>query len=103
MNYDGWVVISTKLDSKQLEKDLKNAERRLKQYEKEAQKLTEQKAKIQIEVDTYELEKADIKKATNETLMLAQTEEQVAYELDMEKMQLLFLQAARARALARAE
>ena len=43
---DGWVVIGTKLDTKQLEKHLKSSERQLRQYEKEAEKLTDKKAKV---------------------------------------------------------
>ena len=85
---DGWVIVGTKLDSNQLEKDLKNAEKRLRQYEKEAEKLTSQKAKIQIEVDAYGLEKDQIKESTEELLKLSQTEEQVKNVLSMEDMQL---------------
>lgn len=39
---DGWVTVGTKLDTKQLEKDIKSAERRLQQYEKEGEKLANQ-------------------------------------------------------------
>lgn len=48
---DGWVTIGAKLDSKQLEKDLKNEQSKLEKFEKEAEKLTQQKAKIDIEVE----------------------------------------------------
>ena len=44
---NGWVTIGTKLDTKQLEKDLKVAEGKLKQYEREGEKLATQKAKIE--------------------------------------------------------
>jgi hypothetical protein len=54
---DGWVTIGAKLDSKQLEKDLKNEQSKLEKFEKDAEKLTQQKidieAKIQIDEDAY--------------------------------------------------
>lgn len=50
-NADGWVTIGTRLDSKQLEKDLKNEEKKLSQFEKEAEKLTEQQLKIEAEIE----------------------------------------------------
>ena len=74
---DGWVIVGTKLDAKQLEKDLKNAERQLSQYEKEAEKLTETKAKVEVDLTEYEKQKKLIQDATDEALKLAQTEEQV--------------------------
>ena len=46
---DGWVTLGTKLDTKQLDKDLKESERKLKSYEREAEKLTTTKAKIEID------------------------------------------------------
>lgn len=85
---DGWVVIGTKLDSKQLEKDLKSAERRLQQYEKEAEKLTSQKAKIDLELSEYEKQKQLIQESTDKTLKKAQTEEQVNNVLNMENIEL---------------
>lgn len=53
---DGWVTIGTKLDTKQLEKDLNNAKRKLEQYEKEAERLTQQKIKINAEIEINENE-----------------------------------------------
>lgn len=85
---DGWVIVGTKLDTKQLEKDLKSAERQLSQYEREAEKLTKTKAKIEIDLQDYERQKQLIEESTNETLKLAQTEEQVNNVLEIEKMQL---------------
>lgn len=85
---DGWITIGTKLDSRQLERDLKDEERKLQQFEKEAEKLTSVKAKIEVEVQEYEKQKKAIEETTNEALKHAQTEEQVAYELEMEQMQL---------------
>ena len=48
---DGWVTIGTKLDSKQLEKDLKNEYKKLEQFEKDAEKLTTRKVKIEAEIE----------------------------------------------------
>ena len=48
---DGWITIGTKLDSKQLQRDLIKLENELKKYEKQAQKLTEQKAKIKTKIE----------------------------------------------------
>ena len=50
----GWVTIGTKLDTKQLEQDIKTAEKQLKEYNREGEKLTNQKVKI--EQDLTELE-----------------------------------------------
>ena len=63
---DGWVTIGTRLDSKQLDKDLKNEERRLREYEKEAEKLTTKKAKIEVEVEKYEEAKQKIDEINNQ-------------------------------------
>lgn len=85
---DGWVIVGTKLDSKQLEKDLKNAEKRLQQYERESEKLTKQKVKVEIDLQPYEEQKRLIKETTDEMLSKSQTEEQVKNVLEIEQMQL---------------
>ena len=85
---DGWVIIGTKLDSKQLEKDLKDAEKKLQQYERESEKLTKQKVKVEIDLQPYEEQKRLIKETTDEMLTKSQTEEQVKNVLEMEQMQL---------------
>lgn len=85
---DGWVIVGTKLDSKQLEKDLKNAERRLQQYEKEAEKLTKAKAKAEIDLQPYEEQKRIIQETTDEALKYAQSEQEVKKQLEIEKVQL---------------
>lgn len=48
---DGYVVIGTSLDSKQLDKDIAKAEKELQRYEKEAQRLTDTKAKLDIDTE----------------------------------------------------
>lgn len=84
----GKVIIGCRLDSKQLEKDLKYSEKELQKYEKEAEKLTEAKAKIDIDLQEYEKQKQLIQASTDETLKLAQTEEQVKNVLSLEKAEL---------------
>ena len=88
MNYDGWVIVGTKLDSKQLERDLKNAERRLQQYEREAEKLTKAKGKAELDLQPYEEQKRLIQQATDDVLQKAQTEQEVTRQLEIEKTQL---------------
>lgn len=85
---NGWITIGSKLDTKELEKDVKEAERRLRQFEKEGQKLSQQKAKIELDLEGYEKAKAEIQATTDKTLELAQTSEQVENVLQMEESQL---------------
>lgn len=51
MNADGWVVIDAKVNTEQLEKDLKDAEKQLEHFEKDTQKLTEKKVKLEAEIE----------------------------------------------------
>ena len=85
---DGWVIVGTKLDNKQLEKDLKNAEKRLQQYEKEAESLTKTKAKADIDLQSYEEQKRLIQEMTDEMNQYAQSEQEVTNNLNNEKIQL---------------
>ena len=71
---NGWVTIGTKLDKKQLEKDIKNAEKELQQYEKEAQKLTDQKAQLEA--------KSNIKEVTKEYQEAQQEVQRLKAEID---------------------
>ncbi|MBR2245678.1 MAG: hypothetical protein IJ880_01405 [Bacilli bacterium] len=73
-NTDGWVTIGFKGDTKQLEKDIQTEERRLKQFEKESEKLTQQKAKLQIDLEDYEKQKQLIEETTKQNMMFASTE-----------------------------
>lgn len=82
---DGWVKIGTALDNKQLEKDIKSAESKLKQFQREEEKLSTQKAKIDIDLASYEEQKQKIREATDLTLQQANTEEQVNWVLEQEK------------------
>ena len=63
MNPDGWITIGTKLDSKQLEKDLIKAEKDLEKWEKQATKLTEKETKIKAKI---EIDQADYKRKIKE-------------------------------------
>lgn len=84
----GKVIIGCRLDSKELEKDLKNSEKELQKYEKEAEKLTEAKTKIEIDLQEYEKQKQLIQDATNEELKLTSTMEQTNFVLETEQAQL---------------
>lgn len=85
---DGWVVIGTKLDTKQLEADLKNAKKELTQFQKEEERLLKEKGKIELSLSAYDDEKAKIKANTDEMLKKAETEGQVTNLLNMENMEL---------------
>lgn len=65
-DYDGRVIIGCRLDSTQLEKDLKNSEKELQRYEKEAEKLTEAKAKAEIDLQPYEETRQKLKQIQEE-------------------------------------
>lgn len=51
MRNDGEVIIGAKLDTKQLEKDIKNEYKELEKFKKEAEKLSQSKIKIEAEVE----------------------------------------------------
>ena len=85
---NGWVTIGIEADISELEKDLKTSESRLRQYEKEATKLTSQKEKIELDLQDYEKQKELIRQTTDERLKLTTTNEQAKNVLDMEVMQL---------------
>ena len=85
---DGWITIGTKLDTSDLEKDLRNAERELKKFEKEEEALLNKKAKIQIDLQEFEKEKAEIQKATDAMLQQAETSQQVESVLELENIEL---------------
>ncbi len=73
---DGVVVISTKLDTKQLEQQLKQQENQLKKYEKEAEKLTTTKAKLDVDLQSYEKEKQALAENVRQQMKLTSTAEQ---------------------------
>lgn len=83
---DGWVTIGTKLDNKQLEKDLKESEKDLVRFQKEEEKLT--KTKSNIDLSSYEEEKQKIKQNTDAMLKKAETGSQVNNVLSLEKSEL---------------
>ena len=91
---DGWVTIGTRLDSKQLEKDIKTAEGELKRYEKEGEQLAKQKAKVELDLEDYYKQKELIEQSTDKMLQQAQTEEQVNNVLAMEEESLKSLNDA---------
>ena len=81
MNTDGWVIIGADLDTKELEKGLRHALSEVKSYEKEAEKLTEQKAKAEVDLQPYREEIGILQEQINEHQRLKQsTEEKIANE-----------------------
>ena len=74
---DGKVVIGTALDTKQLEKDIKNAEKELKSFQKEEERLNKEKGKVELNLQTYEEEKAKIKENNRLLKEQATTKEQM--------------------------
>ena len=85
MGYDGWVVVGTKLDTKQLEKDLKASKQKLREYEREAEKLSTAKAKAEIDLKPYEEEKKLLRERTQEDLRLTKNSAQKAVFLKIEQ------------------
>lgn len=75
---DGQIVIGTKLDTKELEKQLKEQERELQRYEKEAEKLTDTKAKLEVDVSQF---KKGQQEARNEVKKLEYQLEQAKEKL----------------------
>ena len=85
MEANGWIIIGTKLEAKQLEKDLNNQKRKLEQYEKEAEKLATTKVKLEEDLSSYREELALIQETTDEFLKQAQTKEEVDNLLKLEQ------------------
>ena len=85
---DGYVIIGTELDTKQLEQDLKNAKKELSQFQKEEERLLKEKGKVELQLSAYDEEKAKIKANTNEMMKKAETETQVTNLLNMESIEL---------------
>lgn len=85
---DGWITIGTRLDTKDLEKELRNASRELKKFEQEEEKLLTKKAKIEVELQGLEQGKAKIRRSTDEMLKQADTAEQVNNVLALENIEL---------------
>ena len=85
---DGYVIIGTELDTKQLEQDLKNAKKELSQFQKEEERLLKEKGKVELQLSAYDEEKAKIKANTDEMMKKAETETQVTNLLNMESIEL---------------
>lgn len=66
---DAWVVLGTKLDSKQFEKDLKSEIREMERLTKESESLTKRKIKLKVQLDeSYSKEIEKIKEMYNAEL-----------------------------------
>lgn len=63
---NGKVIIGCDLNTDNLEADLKNAKKELQKYEKEAEKLTKTKAKIEMDLQPYEEAKQKLQQMRNE-------------------------------------
>ena len=96
---DSWITIGTKLDSKQLERDLINEKKRLERFEKDAEKLATAKTKAELDLEDYYKQKELIEESTSNTLKKAQTEEQVNEILGMEQQSLQSLDEAYSKEL----
>lgn len=96
---DGWVTIGTELDNTQLEEDLKEAEKDLIKFQKEEERLTKEKANI--DLSDYDKEKQKIKESTNAMLEKAETESQVKSVLSMENAELEQLESKYSKQLSK--
>lgn len=67
MNTDGYIVIGTELDTNDLEKQLKKSLSDLEKYEKNAKKLLEQKAKIELDTSQSEAKLDYLEEKINDT------------------------------------
>ena len=85
---DGKVIIGTALDSKQLDKDLKNEQAKLKQFEKENQILIREKGKAESELKEYYQLRDAIKQATDSKMQMADEEELIVKYLAREEEQI---------------
>lgn len=85
---DGKVIIGSALDSKQLDKDLKNERAKLKQFEKENQILIREKGKAESELKEYYQLRDAIKQATDSKMQMADEEELIAKYLAKEEEQI---------------
>lgn len=79
---DGWITIGTKLDTKGLEKDMKAAERELQKYQKDSEKLTTQKAQIEVDLSKLEKEKVAYDDLRNKASQYRQEMNRLAKERD---------------------
>lgn len=56
MNYDGWVVIGTDVDSKEFDKEIKKLEKESVKFAKEEEQLLNKKAKLEVDISKSEKE-----------------------------------------------
>ncbi len=82
---DGWVSIGTRLDSTQLDKDLKQMEKDLKSAEKDEVKIKASIDKAERDLQPYEEELKLIKEITDESLQYAQSSNEVEKALSVEE------------------
>lgn len=83
---DGWITIGTQLSTKQLDKDLKNEETKLKKYAKENEMLISAKVKIEKSkaMKEYNQLKKAIETSFDTKIELAQQDKYIGYEKTIE-------------------
>lgn len=86
MQSDGQVVISTLLDTKQLEKQLKEQERQLVKYEKEAEKLTKTKVDLDLSGQREEIKKSEQAFDDLEAKIKQLARDEETYQKNIEKL-----------------
>lgn len=82
-NVDGWITIGTRLDTKQLERQLKTQQQQLKRYEKESEINIELKKKAEKDLEPYQEEVKEVQKLLEESQKVEATEEQRAFDEKM--------------------
>ena len=90
---NGWITIGTKIDTKGLERDLKESEKKLRQYEREAEKLTKQKIKAEADLEELRTAEEAVKMMTDKSLEYAQSQKEVEAILKDEADQLQMFRA----------
>lgn len=86
-NYSGVVTIGTKMDTKDIERELKNLSKELESYDKEAQKLLEQKAKFDVDVESYEKLQAKLEETKYEIEELRKLYHETGEPIDLINLQ----------------
>lgn len=90
---NGWITIGTKIDTKGLERDLKESEKKLRQYEREAEKLTKQKIKAEADLEELRTAEEAVKMMADKSLEYAQSQKEVEAILKDEADQLQMFKA----------
>lgn len=90
---DGWVTVGTRLETDDLKKDLKNAQRELEKFSQEEEKLLKKKQKVELDLSDYYEEKKLLEEANNDFLSQARTKEEINNITEIQKQDLAKLNA----------